>query len=159
MLLKAFYEAKLFKIGYKLIFYGSGPSEFEISEFVKQNNLSDYVSIIKGQTNIADLINGASLFVLTSNNEGMPNALIEAMSMGILSISTDCPIYGPRMLIKNGVNGFLVPINNVEVLSKTMVYALSNSKSDDIRREAYKIRETLKSTEIFNQWKLLINNL
>lgn len=159
MLLKAFYEAKLFNLDYKLIFYGSGPSETEIRDLIKQYTLSDYVSIIKGQTNIADLINGASLFVLTSNNEGMPNALIEAMSMGVLSISTDCPIYGPRMLIENGVNGFLVPINNVEELSKTMLYALSYSKSDDIRKEACKIREMLQSTKIFNQWKLLIENI
>lgn len=157
MLLKAFYISNLFT-SYKLIFYGSGPAEDELKEFIKRHDLSDSVSIVKDKSNIIDLINGASLFVLTSNNEGMPNALIEAMSMGILSISTDCPIYGPRQLINHGVNGFLTPIKDEKKLAKMMLYALSHPDANKIRKEAYKIREKLDPDMIYNQWKMLIEN-
>ena len=156
MLLNAFYKSNLHQKGYRLLLYGTGPAERELETFIKRYELASNVSIIKGETNIARLVKGASLFVLTSNDEGMPNALIEAMSMGLLSISTDCPIYGPRLLIRHGVNGFLTPVGDVDSLSRLMVSALSHPNADSIRQEAYKIREQLSSERIFNYWKTLI---
>ena len=70
---------------------------------------------------------GRSIFVLPSKKEGMPNALIEAMIMGMACISTDCPCGGPRELIKDGVNGLLVQVTDVS----TMADDLDNLMSDD----------------------------
>ena len=50
----------------------------------------------------------------------MPNALIEAMCMGMPVISTDCPSGGPRELIRNGENGLLIDVNDVEGMKKAM---------------------------------------
>ena len=69
------------------------------------------------------------MFVLSSDYEGMPNSLAEAMALGIPSISTDCPTGGSRELIQDGVNGYLVPVNDSIALSNKMV-ELSNKSSE-----------------------------
>ena len=111
---------------YKLLIYGSGPLEDDIKEFISKNNLHHTISLIKGKSNIVELINGASLFVFNSTNEGMPNALIEAMCMGLPCISSDCPIYGPRALIKDGENGFLVPVKDDDALYEKVCLVINN---------------------------------
>lgn len=138
---------------YCLKLYGSGPLKEELETQTSSLELDSKVEIISGKTNISELIKGAELFVLNSNTEGMPNALIEAMSMGILSISTDCPIYGPRMLVEHGVNAYLTPLRNPEKLAELMSMALEDqSKADRIRHEAVKIRERLEANKIFGNW-------
>ena len=90
-------------------------------------NISDRI-IFHGVTdNVANVMAGRSIFVLPSKKEGMPNALIEAMIMGMACISTDCPCGGPRELIKDGVNGLLVQVTDVS----TMADDLDNLMSDD----------------------------
>lgn len=138
---------------FKLILYGSGPLEDEINKRVEEMGLQNIVSIVKGKTNIAELINGASLFVFNSTNEGMPNALIEAMSVGLPCISSDCPIYGPRALIKDGVNGFLIPVNDDAALYEKMCKVIDNQfLSSNIRTEAIKIRGRLNKETIAAEW-------
>lgn len=145
---------------YCLKLYGSGPLKEELEKQISSLGLDDKVEIISGKTNISELIKGAELFLLNSNTEGMPNALIEAMSMGILSISTDCPIYGPRMLVQHGVNAYLTPLRNPEKLAELMSIALEDSaKADNIRHEAVKIRERLEADTIFNQWLSYIESI
>ena len=56
---------------------------------------------------------------MTSNYEGMPNALLEAMAVGLPCISTDCPT-GPAEIIDNGINGILVPVDNEVALTKAI---------------------------------------
>ena len=95
-----------------------------------------------------------------SVNEGIPNALIEAMSMGIACISTDCPIYGPRMLIRNGENGILIPVGDTEALYQRMCEVVDNqSLMDKLRTNSVKIRETLDENKIFSKWCELLMNL
>lgn len=76
--------------------------------------------------------------VLTSNYEGMPNCLIEAIACGIPVISYDCPI-GPREIIVDGVNGFLVPFLDKEIMAKKMIEAMDIKwDKDEIRKTASK---------------------
>lgn len=138
---------------YCLKLYGSGPLKDELEKQIYDLGLNEKVQIISGKTNISELIKGAELFVLNSNTEGMPNALIEAMSMGLLSISTDCPIYGPRLLVEHGVNAYLTPLRDPVKLAGLMSEALEDSsKADSVRHEAIKIRERLEANKIFSQW-------
>lgn len=153
LLLKAFSEICDEFPDYQLLIYGSGPKENELRAFVDEYKLNDRVQIIKGKRNIAELINGADLFVLPSDVEGMPNALIEAMAMGIPSISTDCPVYGPRMLIENNKNAYIVPLNDYKKMASVMRYSLSHPDNAClIRSEAVKIRERLNPNYIATQW-------
>ena len=145
---------------YKLVIYGSGPLKEKLLDLIRVKNIENSVNIISGKTNIIELIKGAELFVLPSNTEGMPNTLIEAMSMGLLSISTDCPIYGPRMLIKDGYNGYLTPIKDSISLYNRMSYAIDNKElAFNIRRNSVHIREILQAEKIAGKWITYINNV
>lgn len=160
LLIKAFQKIQEEFPEHKLIIYGSGPKEEELQTYIDSNNLSSRVSIIKGKRNIVELINGADLFVLPSDVEGMPNALIEGMAMGIPSISTDCPVYGPRMLIENKKNAYIVPLNDVEALASAMRYSLSHpEEANEMRKEAVKIRERLHADRISEKWIEYIKTL
>ena len=152
-IIKAFNKLHIAYPDYKLIIYGNGPQEQNIRNLIKSLNLYDSIEIIQGKTNITDLIQGASLFVLNSTNEGMPNALVEAMSIGLPCISTDCPIYGPRALIEDGVNGFLVPVNDTESLYNKMLKVLEKPElASFIAANALKIRQTLDPAVISKKW-------
>lgn len=98
--------------------------------------------------------NKSSLFVLSSVFEGMPNALMEAMAMGVPSISTDCEGGGARFLIKNKKNGILVPIGDLEALVSAMDKVLSDQTfAESIGLEAHNICNVLAPNIIYGQWE------
>lgn len=76
---------------YKLIIYGEGSLRERLEQQIKNLKLEEKVLLPGVEKNIEEKIYNARLFVLSSNYEGMPNALMEAMALGIPSISTDCP--------------------------------------------------------------------
>ena len=138
---------------YKLIIYGSGVYKEKLLSLIDELGLSDCAQIISGLTDISQRINGASMFVLSSKAEGMPNALIEAMSMGVLSISTDCPAYGSRMLIENNKNAVLVPIGDEKKMAAEMVRLIEDEPlAYEIRHNAVAIRERLNPEKTANAW-------
>lgn len=110
---------------YKLHIYGEGPERKNIEKIIKENKLHENV-ILHGRVNdILDEMMDAEFYVLSSDFEGMPNSLIEAMCMGIPVISTDCPSGGPSALIKDNM-GQLVKTNDTVALYKAMVYYAKN---------------------------------
>lgn len=145
---------------YKLIIYGSGEYKERLQALIQELDLSDCAQIISGLTDISQRINGASMFVLSSKAEGMPNALIEAMSMGVLSISTDCPAYGSRMLIENNVNAVLVPVGDVDKMAAEMIRLIEDEKlANTIRHNAIAIRERLNPEKTAQAWINYINSI
>lgn len=138
---------------YSLVIYGTGELKDNLEKLIDQLGLVEKACIISGKSNICELERGAELFVLSSKAEGMPNALIEAMSVGIQCISTDCPAYGSRFLVKNGVNGYLVPVGDVYKMAEAMNYAVENpDKAAIIRKNAIRIRERLNPNLISSCW-------
>ena len=103
---------------YTLHLYGDGPCREKFETFARQIGVEDSVIFEGTVDNIPECIEKASIFVLSSKTEGMPNALLEAMSLGLACIATDCPCGGPRELIRSGENGFLVPITYVGRLER-----------------------------------------
>lgn len=112
ILIQAFAKITKKHPGWKLVFVGSGP---EIDALVTlSSSLGIFERVVfMGPTKTASaVLEQTQIFALSSKAEGFPNALLEAMQVGRAVISTNCN-YGPSELIENGVNGFLVPINEI----------------------------------------------
>lgn len=142
-------------INENLIIYGDGPLREDLISMIKKEGLEEKVMIVGNKSDLCQYIKTAKLFVLSSDYEGLPNSLLEAMSLGIPCISTDCPCGGPRMVIKNGINGFLTPVGDVDALSKKICYVLE----DDMVREAIGLNakeyslKTFDSNIVFKEWE------
>ena len=92
--------------------------------------------------------------------EGMPNALIEAMSIGLPSIATDCPCGGPASLIENGKNGILVPVGDADAMAEAMDTLLNDDEMRiNMGLEATKIREMVNTDFVYGQWKNYMETL
>lgn len=136
----------------KLKFYGTGEDEDMIKQLVSNKHLNNI--FFMGYTNKPEEeIVKSEVFVLTSDYEGIPNSLIEAMSVGMPVISTDCDPGGARMLIENGVNGFIVPKNNPQAIAKKIIEIFSNQElREKLSKEATKITERFTEEKIAKQW-------
>lgn len=104
-----------------LHFYGDGRLRPELEAHVKAEGLETRV-FFHGRTNETErVLSRATMYVLCSDYEGMPNALMEAMAVGTPVISSDCPCGGPRALIENERQGRLVPCGDSEALAQAML--------------------------------------
>ena len=125
-----------------------------ISEYAKEKGLEKRIELKGINNNLENELQGASMFVLSSDSEGMPNALMEAMALGIPVISTDCPCGGPDMLIEDEVNGLLVPVGDEYTLAKAMSRIIDDKKlAKRLSDEGLKIRERARGDMIISQWK------
>ncbi len=107
----------------RLLILGEGEDRPLLAELVARLGLADDVSMPGFVSNPYDFLAHADLFVLSSDWEGLPTVLIEALALGTRVVSTDCPS-GPREILANGHYGALVPMGDSEALADAMVVAL-----------------------------------
>lgn len=139
---------------YELVIYGEGELRQSLLEQVETMGLKERVHLPGSISNVAEAIYKASVFVLSSNSEGMPNTLIEAMALGIPSISTDCPCGGPQDLIESGENGILTEIDNVKMLEENLQKIISDQEfATKLSKNASKIQEKLNPDLINGKWE------
>lgn len=140
--------------------YGDGPLEEELQKLIIKYNLSKKVFLRGTFKDIHKRIVNASLFILTSDYEGMPNALMEAMALGLPCISTDCRPGGARELIKNNKNGIIVPCNDKLALIEAIKFMLENeSIANKMGENAKGIIDLANPNQIYNLWEnfMLLN--
>jgi len=157
LLLKAFARSRY--DDWSLVIIGEGHERRNLEILIKQLDLETHVYLpgrIKEPNNI---LMQADLFVLSSQYEGFPNALLEAMSCGLAVISFDCPS-GPGVLIINGENGILVPPMNVDRLSAAMIKLMYD---EDLRKKlggrARNVVDEFSVKKIMRMWDELINKV
>ena len=103
-------------------------------------------------------IKNASIFVLSSDYEGMPNALIEAMCLGLPVISTK--VSGATDLIKDHENGILTELNAQKELETAMMELIENqSLANKIAEKAVELNRELELDRIMNQWIQFIKKI
>lgn len=160
MLIRAFAQIADKFPEHKLTIFGEGECRGKLEVLIAKEGLSRRVSLPGVTADVAGNIEKAALFVLTSNTEGMPNTLLEAMALGLTVISTDCPCGGPRELIMSGENGLLIPVGEVKALADAMEKVLANpTEAEKMGRNAWKLQEKLKP-EVTNQsWKEYFNGI
>ena len=158
LLLEAF---QLFHNEYQefyLDIYGQGPCLDELKRETEKLNIVENVHFKGFSKNILEEIQDASMYVLSSDYEGIPNSLLEAMAIGLPVISTNCPIGGPESVICNGINGILVETGNAAQLAESMCYyAKCPEKAAEFGEKATEIKETNKAERIASMWDAMKN--
>lgn len=154
LLIQAFSKISQVISDYILEIYGEGPLELELQKLIRNLNLEQRVFLKGTSSEIHQKIYDAALFVLSSDYEGLPNTLLEAMALGVPSISTDCRPGGARDIIDNGENGLIVSRDNVSELANAMLQLVQNSEEATYlgRRAAEKMK-TLNKENIYNLWE------
>lgn len=111
----------------RLIIFGEGPLRSDLENLVKELNLQDAVLLPGVVANPYNYLNNADLFVSSSNYEGLPNALVEALACECPVVSTDCQS-GPREILDNGKYGILVEPSDVNGLARAILQSLNSEK-------------------------------
>lgn len=139
--------------------YGSGELERHLREKVATYHLEDKVVFEGFVCKVVEHVKNSSIFVLSSNWEGMPNALIEAMAMGVACIATDVATGGSRFLIQDGENGLLIPVGDKDALARALQH-LIDDESLRIRmgEQAISVRKRLEKEAIIDQWVRLLES-
>ncbi len=139
---------------YKLKIYGDGPDRIKLQHLAVRLGIVDRVEFRGIVRHVAEHIEKASVYVLASNQEGMPNSLIEAMALGLACISTDCPCGGPADLIQNGVNGILTPVGDEKAMEEALKKVLSDAEfADRLGAEAAKLQEKYTPQVTNKKWQ------
>lgn len=103
------------------------------------------------------MLTNAHIFIFPSRTEGFPNVLLEAMSSECLVISTDCET-GPQEVVNNGVNGFLVPVDDHAEIARLVMHLLHNR--NEIAKLSRQARQTIeRAFELDTSVSNLINGL
>jgi glycosyltransferase involved in cell wall biosynthesis len=158
LLLKAFSLVRRESEDARLILLGKGHLKKDLQKLTKELNINNWVDFVGFKANPYAWMAKADIFVLSSDREGFPVVLIEAMACGVPIISTDC-LTGPNELITNNKNGLLIPTGNEDTLAKTILNLLKDEKlrkefseNGKHRAKDFDIKKvTPKFEELFNE--------
>ena len=132
---------------------GDGTRE-KILQTIAECHLEGVVHLMGNSDALERELPQAALFAYSSDYEGLPNSLLEAMAMGLPCVSTDCPCGGPRTLIQNGENGILVPVGDADALAGGMLALIENpERAAELGRKAAKIAEIASTDRVFEAWQ------
>jgi len=143
-----------------LVIYGNGDKRQSLLQYIKEQHMEDYIHMPGNVSNVPDHIERARIFILASDTEGMPNALLEAMALGLAVISTDCPCGGPRTVIRHGENGMLVPVRDTRALTKALDQILSDPQLEQsMGAKAYEIQQQLSPEVVNEKWQSYLEKI
>lgn len=144
---------------WSLVFVGEGNQKDNYVQLAKDLNINEKVKFIGKSNKVEDYYNTSKIFAFTSQSEGFPNALLEAMYFELACISTNCKT-GPSELISQNENGVLIPVDNQKELERELELLLSNSKlQKEYGRKAHESVLKYKPEIICKEWLGLIKNI
>ena len=114
-------------INFQAIIIGRGKLNNELLKYINKNKLNNCIKIIDFVENPFPLLKQTELFILSSKYEGLPNVLLEALSLKKFIISSNCPT-GPKEILLNGKGGLLFKVGDHKQLAKEIHYYLNNKK-------------------------------
>jgi glycosyltransferase involved in cell wall biosynthesis len=159
LLLRAFAGSGLPQRGWHLRILGEGPERKTLERLGFELGISADMELPGVAREPADYMEQGAIFVLSSRYEGFPNALLEAMGMGMAAVSFNCES-GPAEMIRHDENGFLVPPGDVGALGQT----LAQLADDPARRLrvgalARDVRRRYSVDRVLAQWDNLIDRV
>ena len=157
MLIRAFAQTN--HKGWELWIAGNGPEYDKLKKLINELKVADQVKLLGLVKDIPTLYNTSKIFAFSSTYEGFPNALIEAMHFGLACVSTDCPT-GPADLIKDGENGFLVPMNDVKAMNEKLANLMENPpKLEEFGKKSILTVQQYEEECVAIQWKAIVERL
>ncbi|WP_028973449.1 glycosyltransferase family 4 protein [Spirochaeta cellobiosiphila] len=159
MMIKAFRKISDNKKDISLVIFGEGPERGNLENLIKELSLTGKVFLPGTVRNTEYVFSNGELFLHTSTYEGFGNVLVEAMAMGLPVVSTDC-MSGPKEIVIDGFNGFLVGIKDIDG-----TVAAINKLLDDIvlkesmSRNAKKSIHRFEYKKIMGQWDVLFKSV
>lgn len=160
LLIKAYSQIAEKYPDYTVAIFGEGPEKSALEDLITELNLENKVVIHSYTKEIKEELQKSKLFVLSSDYEGMPNVLIEAMALGLPCVSTDCPAGGSRFLIQHGINGYLTEVGNVDQMAYYMDLILSSEElADSMGSKAHEIVKRLDPDQIYSAWECFVESI
>ena len=163
LLVEAFSQVHSKHPEYTLRIIGDAPNEEgrEVLQAIDQQldklNLKESVKLEPFMKNVHEAVIKDCMYVNSSDYEGISNAMLEAMAIGMPVVCTDCPIGGAKATINNGENGLLVPIQNAEALANAMNRLIEDKElADKLSHNASQIRDELSLDKITEKWMQLL---
>ncbi|WP_024867386.1 glycosyltransferase [Butyrivibrio sp. FCS014] len=157
MLCEAFLKVHEKHPEYKLKIYG--PDSFDgtreiLEKIIAENHAEDFILLMGGSDELEKEIPKGEVYAFSSDWEGLPNSLLEAMAMGMPCVATDCPCGGPRTVMTDGKNGLLVPIKDADAMAEGLLKLIENPElAKNLGKEAAKIEEITNGEAVFVQWR------
>lgn len=159
VLIDAFSKLHLEHSDYILRIIGDAPNKegeevlAYITKQIEYLKLADNVKIEPFMKNVHENIIKDAMYVSSSDYEGISNAMLEAMAIGMPVVCTDCPIGGAMATIKDGENGLLVPIKDADALYMGMKKVIEDKTlADKLSHNAAKLRDELSLDKITDRW-------
>jgi len=144
---------------WKLKIIGDGELRNTLEKLIGKYNMNDSIELKKNVSNILPEYLDASFLVMSSRYEGLPMVLLEAMSVGLPMVSFACKC-GPKDLIADGENGFLVPDGNVQMLAERIMQLIEDPVLRKQMGQAAKIKSgCFSESAIMEKWMTLFDNL
>ncbi|MCM1086919.1 MAG: glycosyltransferase [Muribaculaceae bacterium] len=154
MMIRAFARLSDTYPEYTLTIYGEGELREYLQGLIASLGLEERVFLPGMIQNVAGHIEKAALFLLTSYSEGVSNALIEAMALGLTVIATDVPSGGTEELIRHGEDGWVIPTGDQAALEAAMDRLLSDrTLADKLGRQAQEIQKRLAPEVVNEEWE------
>ena len=149
---------------YSLEIYGDAKQgdkyKTEIEEYAKTLSCCEQIHFFPACKDVHHKVINATMFVSSSDYEGISNSMLEAMAIGLPVIVTDCANGGERMCIEDGKSGFIVPRRNAECLAETMKRVVDEKHLIDLfSNEATKIRNRFSHEKVFAMWLEVVEKL
>jgi len=142
---------------WKLFIVGTGELKDEFEKYIKEYNLLDFVFLFPPRQDVEYYYKQASLFLLSSRTEGFGMVLLEAISFGLPCISFDCPS-GPRDIIKNNENGYLITLNDENAFEEAVFKFIGEpALRTRMAEESLLISESWNDEKLLEQWYNILN--
>jgi len=157
LLLDAFARCK--QVSWSLVILGEGPEREHLESLTKQLGLGSRVHLPGNISEPSVILHRSGLFVLSSRFEGFPNALVEAMCCGLPVVSFDCPT-GPHDIIRDGHDGILVSLGDVDALATEMDRLMGDEKERKrLGDQARNVTEKFSTEEVIKKWDRVIDGV
>ena len=153
LLIKAFAEVHKVYPDYELILYGDGQEKDNLVQLAKELKVDGCVRFPGHSNNIHQDILKASMFVSSSDYEGISNSMLEAMAIGLPTICTDCPPGGAKDTIRTGENGVIVPVGDVSEMAIAIKRVISDKDfAEKLSKNGSLLKNELQIDKIAWKW-------